>query len=137
MKTLILKAHKMYVESSASATQSDSPFPAQLPFRLTLHRSPEFRLDYFEFEITTADPEISATGDKHDAFAELRSEPGTPRERLIRACLLMLCDPHRISRKGYRRLTANPNWRQRHDMNDADPWRLAMRVIEPETSALQ
>lgn len=124
----------MYIENKKTATQSDSPFPAQLPFRLTLHYSRHHAPDYFEFEISTADPEISAAGDKYDAFSSLRFEPGTPRERVIRACLHMLCDPNRLSRKGHRRLTDNPEWRRCHKMSDAELWRLAMRVIEPETT---
>ena len=127
----------MYIENKKTATQSDSPFPAHLPFRLTLERSPEFRPDYFTFTIATDDPEISATGDKWDAFSDLRFEPGTPRERVIRACLLMLTDPNRLSGKGNLRLTANPDWWGRHKMSDAELWRLAMRVIEPEVSACQ
>ena len=109
----------------------------EMPFRLKLYRSRWHSPDCFDFTITTGDPKVCADGDKHDAFSDLRFEPGTPRERLIRACLLMLTDPHRLSREGYRRLMAEPNWRRPHSMTDAELWRLAMRVVEPEASALQ
>lgn len=109
----------------------------EMPFRLKLHRSRHHAPDYFEFTISTADPEIYATGDKWDAFSDLRFYPGTPRERVIRACLHMLCDPNRLSRKGCCRLMANPEWRRCHEMTDDELWRLAMGVIEPEVSALQ
>ena len=123
-----------------SRAETDEEFFRNHPearFRLKLHRSRWHSPDCFDFEISTADPEIYATGDKWDAFSDLRFYPGTPRERVIRACLHMLCDPNRLSRKGHRRLTANPDWWERHKMTDAELWRLAMRVIKPEVSALQ
>lgn len=127
----------MYQQQVSTSTQSDSPFPAHLPFRLRLHRSRCYAPDYFMFTVSTDDHEIYATGDKWDAFSDLRFYPGTPRERVIRACLHMLCDPNRLSRKGNLRPTANPEWRRRHKVSDAELWRLAMRVIEPEVSACQ
>jgi hypothetical protein len=108
--------------------------PDMPPFRLTTRRSPNFRRDYFEFRVVTRDPKVYAEGDKWDAFSDLGLRPGTNRERLIRACLKMLTDPHRLSPKGSHRLMDDPEWRERHDMTDADLWRLAMRVIEPEAT---
>ena len=93
------------------------------------------RYSFFSFKIATRDGEVYATGDSGDVGSDLRRGPGTARERWIRACLLMLTDPHRCT--GPVMKSPYWNWKPNHKMTDAELWHFAMSVIEPAAGARQ
>ena len=68
----------------------------EMPFRLKWHmarsscREQQRFRNFSTFKIATRHPHIYATGSYENICSILRHHPGTPRARLIRACLMML-----------------------------------------------
>lgn len=96
--TFAVKFHGRWCPVFRAAT--DAEFFAANPeakFRLTLHRSPFFRPDYFTFTISTRDPKVYAIGDRWDFWDYSAKRYGTPREYWVSECERMLAHPHRCS----------------------------------------
>lgn len=88
---------------------------------------PAYRWDMFcTFKITTRQPRIYATGNLGDIRSILAHKPGTPRERVIRAYLMMLTNSSRCTARFRDEFDGKYNWA----MNDAQLWRFAMHVLQ-------
>lgn len=110
----------------------------ELPFRLKLRVVEAPRCGhplFFWFEITTITPSLTSDGDSGDIGPPLRHDPGTPRERVIRACLLMLTG---FRSHGGRRIDQYFDQKVNHEMTNAELWPIALRAIgvEAEYSAM-
>lgn len=103
----------------------------ELPFRLKLRVVEAPRCGhplFYSFKITTICPSLYANGDSGDIGPRLRNDPGTPRERVIRACLLMLTYSFRSSDGGWR-IDWSRSPKCPDDMTAAKLWPFAMQAI--------